>query len=57
MQDGERVVFRNAAHQLPGATPGDVIIIIAQKAHPTFNRRGTLPLASLPLPILLNYAM
>lgn len=40
MQDGERVVFRNAAHQLPGATPGDVIIIIAQKAHPTFNRRG-----------------
>lgn len=41
MQDGERVVFRQDAHQSPGATPGDVVIIISQKPHSVFNRRGS----------------
>ena len=41
MQDGERIVFRNSAHQLPGATTGDIIIIVGQKPHPVFQRKGS----------------
>eukprot|EP01128_Nolandella_sp_AFSM9_P007113 TRINITY_DN3802_c0_g1_i1.p1 TRINITY_DN3802_c0_g1~~TRINITY_DN3802_c0_g1_i1.p1 ORF type:complete len:488 (+),score=120.91 TRINITY_DN3802_c0_g1_i1:100-1563(+) len=40
VSDGERFVVKHAAHQHPGATSGDVVIIFAQKKHSTFNRRG-----------------
>jgi len=40
MQDGEHIVFRGMAHQAPGATTGDVIILVAQKPHAIFKRQG-----------------
>jgi len=40
MQSDERIYFRKAAHQIPGATPGDVILILSETPHPVFIRKG-----------------
>lgn len=41
MKDGEKVVFRGEADQAPDTLPGDVIVVLQQKEHPTFKREGT----------------
>jgi len=40
MNPGERIYFRKEAHQSPGATSGDVILILSEAPHPTYIRRG-----------------
>ena len=40
MQNGQKLPFRGEGDQQPGVEPGDVIIVIQEKEHDTFTRRG-----------------
>lgn len=40
MRDSEKIVFRGEGDQTPGVEAGDVIIIIQQKPHDKFERKG-----------------
>jgi len=40
MKDGQTVVFAGEADQAPGTIPGDVVIVIEEKPHETFKRKG-----------------
>lgn len=38
MKDGQKIPFRDEGDQMPNSDPGDVIIILHQKAHEVFQR-------------------
>uniref|UniRef100_A0A8C9SZL4 DnaJ heat shock protein family (Hsp40) member A1 n=1 Tax=Scleropages formosus TaxID=113540 RepID=A0A8C9SZL4_SCLFO len=40
MKDGQKIVFHGEGDQEPGLEPGDIIIVLDQKAHPVFTRQG-----------------
>ncbi|KAJ3041600.1 Type I HSP40 co-chaperone, partial [Rhizoclosmatium hyalinum] len=40
MTDGQKVVFSGEGDQAPGIVPGDIIIVIEEKAHDRFKRKG-----------------
>ena len=40
MKDGQHVTFQGEADQAPGMIAGDVIIVIEEKEHPRFKRKG-----------------
>ncbi|XP_053128903.1 dnaJ homolog subfamily A member 4 isoform X1 [Hemicordylus capensis] len=40
MKDGQKIVFHGEGDQEPDLEPGDVIIVLDQKDHPVFQRRG-----------------
>ncbi|XP_043933768.1 dnaJ homolog subfamily A member 4 isoform X2 [Protopterus annectens] len=40
MKDGQKITFHGEGDQEPGLEPGDVIIVLDQKDHDTFQRRG-----------------
>ncbi|KAJ2669833.1 Type I HSP40 co-chaperone [Coemansia sp. RSA 1285] len=40
MRDGQKLTFQGEADQAPGIVPGDIIIVIDEKEHPRFKRRG-----------------
>ncbi|KAJ3019859.1 Type I HSP40 co-chaperone [Thoreauomyces humboldtii] len=40
MQDGQKITFSGEGDQTPGVIPGDVIIVIEEKEHPRFKRKG-----------------
>lgn len=40
MKDGHRIVFEGEGNQTPDIPPGDVVIIIDEKPHPYFKRKG-----------------
>lgn len=40
MKDGQTIPFRGEADQAPGVEPGDVIIVIEEKPHDRFKRKG-----------------
>eukprot|EP01137_Pigoraptor_chileana_P003784 Opistho-2@44497 len=40
MKDGQKIVFHGEGDQAPGIVPGDIIIVIDEKEHPTFKRDG-----------------
>lgn len=40
MKDGQRITFHGEGDQEPGLEPGDVIIVLDQKEHDVFRRRG-----------------
>ncbi|XP_041458322.1 dnaJ homolog subfamily A member 1-like [Lytechinus variegatus] len=40
MKDGQKITFRGEGDQEPGLEPGDIIIILDEKQHETFRRRG-----------------
>jgi len=40
MQEGERVTFAEEGDQVPGITPGDIIVVIKEVPDETFKRRG-----------------
>eukprot|EP00936_MAST-01D_sp_MAST-1D-sp1_P002514 g2514.t1 len=40
MGDGSKITFPRMSEQRPGQIPGDVIMVIKQKQHDTFKRRG-----------------
>ena len=41
MRDGEKIVFRGEGDHHPGVEPGDVIIVLSQKEHDKFERKGS----------------
>jgi len=40
MQDGQRITFTGEADQAPGIIPGDIVIVVEEKEHARFKRRG-----------------
>ncbi|GAB6021390.1 hypothetical protein CHUAL_003997 [Chamberlinius hualienensis] len=40
MTPGKKIVFRGEGNQQPGVEPGDIIIVLDQLAHKTFERNG-----------------
>ncbi|KAI8821080.1 uncharacterized protein EV422DRAFT_51729 [Fimicolochytrium jonesii] len=40
MVDGQKITFTGEGDQAPGVIPGDVIIVIEEKQHPRFSRKG-----------------
>ncbi len=40
MADGQRIKFAGEADQAPGSVPGDVVVVLTLKEHPTFKRSG-----------------
>ncbi|KAJ2910770.1 Type I HSP40 co-chaperone [Coemansia aciculifera] len=40
MKGGQKVVFQGEADQEPGTVPGDIVIVIEEKEHARFKRRG-----------------
>jgi DnaJ family protein A protein 1 len=41
MEDGQKITFTSEGDQEPGMEPGDIIIVLDEKEHPTFKRNGT----------------
>ncbi|EGF82986.1 hypothetical protein BATDEDRAFT_15261 [Batrachochytrium dendrobatidis JAM81] len=41
MQDGQKITFAGEGDQSPGVIPGDVIIVIEEKPHSSFKRKGS----------------
>ena len=41
MSDGQKITFSGEGDQEPGLEPGDIIIVLDEKEHPTFKRNGT----------------
>ncbi|KAH6583515.1 hypothetical protein BASA60_001399 [Batrachochytrium salamandrivorans] len=41
MQDGQKITFAGEGDQAPGIIPGDVIIVVEEKPHPRFKRKGS----------------
>lgn len=40
MRDGQKITFSGEGDQAPGIIPGDIIIVLDEKAHPRFTRQG-----------------
>ena len=40
MKDGQAITFTGEGDQAPGIIPGDIIIVIEEKPHPRFKRKG-----------------
>merc|ERR1712227_440603 len=40
MEDGQKITFGSEGDQEPGMEPGDIIIVLDEKEHPTFKRNG-----------------
>ncbi|KAI9593876.1 hypothetical protein BDF19DRAFT_471779 [Syncephalis fuscata] len=40
MRSGQRITFHGEGDQMPGIIPGDVVIVIEEKPHDRFRRRG-----------------
>ncbi|PVU91934.1 hypothetical protein BB561_004130 [Smittium simulii] len=56
MKDNQRVVFKGEADQLPGYVPGDIIIIIEEKPHPLFKRKGDNLVVDIPINLVTALA-
>ncbi|XP_053274437.1 dnaJ homolog subfamily A member 1 [Pleuronectes platessa] len=40
MRDGQKIVFHGEGDQEPGLEPGDIVIVLDQREHPRFTRKG-----------------
>ncbi len=40
MKDGQKITFTGDGDQEPGLEPGDIIIVLDEREHATFRRRG-----------------
>lgn len=40
MKDGQHITFAGEADQAPNVIPGDVVIVVDEKEHPRFRRKG-----------------
>ncbi|XP_046736348.1 dnaJ homolog subfamily A member 2-like [Diprion similis] len=40
MRESQKILFRGEGDQMPEVQPGDVVIVLQQKPHPTFERSG-----------------
>lgn len=41
MKDGQQITFTGEGDQEPGLEPGDIVIVLDEKEHSTFQRRET----------------
>jgi DnaJ family protein A protein 2 len=39
-KDGQKIVFADKGDQMPGQAPGDIVLVLQQKEHETFQRKG-----------------
>lgn len=56
MREGQTIVFSGEADQAPGVQAGDVVIVVEEKAHPTFKRKGDDLFAEVHIPLLTSLA-
>jgi DnaJ-class molecular chaperone len=49
MIDGQKIRFSGEADEIPGTVPGDVVIVVQEKQHDTFTRKGADLLVNLEL--------
>jgi DnaJ family protein A protein 2 len=40
MQDGQKIVFNGEGDQAPNIIPGDIVIVLEEKPHHFFKRKG-----------------
>lgn len=53
MTNGQKIVFSGEGDQMPGITPGDVIIILDEKPHEVFKRKGNNLFAVQKIPLTI----
>jgi DnaJ family protein A protein 2 len=56
MKDGQTIVFTGEADQAPNITPGDVVIVIEEKPHEVFKRKGDDLFAEVSIDLLTALA-
>ncbi|KAJ8294232.1 DnaJ subfamily A member 2 [Rhodotorula toruloides] len=56
MKDGQTITFAGEADQAPGIEPGDVIIVIEEKPHEVFKRKGDDLFAEVEIDLLTALA-
>lgn len=56
MKEGQTITFAGEADQSPGVEPGDVVIVIEEKPHDTFKRKGDDLIAEVELDLLTALA-
>lgn len=56
MKEGQTIVFKGEADQAPGIVPGDVVIVVEEKPHPRFKRRGDDLIAEIEVDLLTALA-
>ncbi|BGP24958.1 DnaJ family protein [Rhodotorula toruloides] len=56
MKDGQTITFAGEADQAPGIEPGDVIIVIEEKPHDVFKRKGDDLFAEVEIDLLTALA-
>lgn len=49
MKNEHKIKFSGEADEVPGTTPGDVVIVVQEKEHETFKRKGSDLVISIPL--------
>ena len=54
--DGQKIPFNGEGDQTPGVTPGDVIIQLEEKPHPSFKRKGADLFVEVKLDLLTALA-
>jgi len=52
MVEGEQITFRGESHEVPGYLPGDVIFVIQEQHHPTFQRKTSHLFLSKKIPLI-----
>ncbi|KAA0721894.1 DnaJ -like protein subfamily A member 1 [Triplophysa tibetana] len=52
MKDGQKIVLNGEGDQEPGLDPGDIIIVLDQKEHPVFTRKGKDLIVSMELQLV-----
>ncbi|GAA5985461.1 hypothetical protein JCM11641_007075 [Rhodosporidiobolus odoratus] len=56
MKDGQTITFNGEADQAPGVEPGDVVIVIEEKPHDLFKRKGDDLFAEVEIDLLTALA-
>lgn len=52
MKGGQQIPFAGESDQAPGTVPGDVIIVVEEKPHPVFHRKGDNLFAEVSIDLL-----
>ena len=52
MKDGQQIRFSGEGDQEPGLEPGDIVIVLDEKEHDRFKRRGTDLLYNLEIELV-----
>lgn len=52
MADRQKITFHQEGDQVPGLEPGDIVIVLDQKEHPVFQRRGNDLVVQKEIPLV-----